>query len=63
MLTFKPMTQGIRLEVSYLEKSQSLIINQLNFEWLTWKKNINYTKGSKIKNDNYKNNDQNWNTK
>jgi hypothetical protein len=32
MLTFKPMTQGIRLEVSYLEKSQSLIINQLNFE-------------------------------
>jgi len=33
----------------YQEKSRNPISNQLNVERLTWKKNINYTKGSKKK--------------
>jgi len=35
----------------YQEKSRNPISNQLNVERLTWKKNINYTKGSKKNNN------------
>jgi hypothetical protein len=43
------MTPENRSEILYLKKLQNLIPNQLNVEGLTWKKTINYTKGSKIK--------------
>jgi hypothetical protein len=43
------VTRGIRPEALYLKKPRNLILNQLNIEGLTWKRNINYTKGSQKK--------------
>ena len=41
------MIWDIILKTLYLERLRNSILNQLNVDGLTWKKNINYTKGSK----------------
>ena len=46
---FQTHDLDIRPETPYQEKSRNPISNQLNVERLTWKKNINYIKGSKTK--------------
>jgi len=43
------MTRDIRLKTLYLKRLRNSITNQLNVDGLTWKKNINYTKGFKTK--------------
>jgi hypothetical protein len=48
-LTYKKITRDIRLKTLYLKRLRNSITNQLNVDGLTWKKNINYTKGFKTK--------------
>jgi hypothetical protein len=43
------MIWDIILKTLYLERLRNSILNQLNVNGLTWKKNINYIKGSKKK--------------
>jgi hypothetical protein len=41
--------RDIRPKTPYIEKPRNSILNQLNVEGLTYKNNINTTKGSKTK--------------
>jgi hypothetical protein len=53
MLTFQTHNLGYWTESTLFgKKTRSSIINQLNVKGLTSKKNINYIKESKLKNDN-----------